>query len=167
MWKILETLYNIRFVLTCFFFFATLILLSISYSEQRRSTEAFLCVQSRPSINIFSVSSLQRVNSHPSPLLRHRDKTFHFPFFFSRELQEEVDNTTTISFYTEDWAQVNSMGLLCRLTNRQDHTAHLWDSGRPLHPIVNMTNEKKYPIKQAFVCAMLQERSICLALSSQ
>ncbi|ROL53363.1 hypothetical protein DPX16_20473 [Anabarilius grahami] len=52
------------------------------------------------------------------------------------------------------------MGLLCRLTNRQDHTAHLWDSGRPLHPIVNMTNEKKYPIKQAFVCAMLQESAV-------
>ncbi|CAM4553871.1 unnamed protein product [Leuciscus chuanchicus] len=81
--------------------------------------------------------------------------------------KKKVDNTTTISFYTEDWAQVNSMGLLCRLTNREDHTAHLWDSGRPLHPIVNMTNEKKYPIKQAFVCARLQENGICLALSSQ
>ncbi|KAL1260863.1 hypothetical protein QQF64_008690 [Cirrhinus molitorella] len=87
-------------------------------------------------------------------------------FLRSRELQEEVDNTATISFYTEDWAQVNRMGLLSWLTNRQDHTAHLWDSGRPLHPIVNMTNEKKYPIKQAFVCAMLQESGICLALSS-
>lgn len=164
MGKILQILYNISDWCS-HVFCATLILLSISYSEQRRSIGAFLCVQSRPGINIFSVSSLQRVNSHPSPLLPHRDKTFHF-LFFSRELQE-VDNTTTISFYTEDWAQVNSMGLLCRLTNREDHTAHLWDSGRPLHPIVNMTNEKKYPIKQAFVCARLQENGICLALSSQ
>ncbi len=42
---------------------------------------AFLCVQSCPGVNIFSVSSLERVNSHPSPLLPHRDKTFHFHFF--------------------------------------------------------------------------------------
>lgn len=126
---------------------------------------AFLCVQSRSATNIFSVSSLQRWTLTP-PHCCLTEIKLSTSLFFSRELHKEVDNTATISFYTEDCAQVNSMGLLFRLTNRQEHTAHLWDSRRPLHPIVDMTNENKYPIKLAFVCAVLQERGICLDLSS-
>lgn len=132
-------------------------------TQSSEGLQGLFCVCKAVPPLIFSVSQAYREwTLTPPRCCRTEIKLSTSLFFFSRELHEEVDNTTTISFNTEDWSQVNSMGL----TNRQDHTAHLWDSGRPLHPIVNMTNEKKYPIKLAFVCAQLLESCVCLARSS-
>lgn len=115
------------------FFCATLILLS----EQWRSTGAFLCVQSCPSVNIFSVSSLQRVNSHPSPLLPRRDKTFHFPFFFSAENYKKKSITPPQSAFTQriglrwiawdfslGWQTDRTIQHTCG--TREDHFIPLW-----------------------------------------
>lgn len=115
-------------------FCTTLIQLFVSsYSEQRGSTGAFLCVQSRPAANIFSVSSLQRVNSHPSPLLPHRDKTFHFPLFFSVENYTKKSITPPQSAFTQriglrwiawDWQTDRTIQHTCG--TQEDHFIPLW-----------------------------------------
>jgi len=106
------------------------------YSEQRRSMGAFLCVQSCPGINIFSVSSLQRVNSHPSPLLPHRDKTFRFLFFSAENYKKKSITPPQSAFtlriglrwiawdFSVGWQTDRTIQRTCG--TREDHFIPLW-----------------------------------------